>query len=156
MKSDRGGVGRCVRVITPEGPLLHLVAKAALLFLFLNASPGAGVLHFWNFAFSKFQKNGDVFMRFQAKACGRRIKDLRVCRNLTQEELAVKMNVYHKHIQKIESGVSAGSIELLVCLAEFFEVSMDYLLLGRAANTSDIKKELKKVLDILQPLEENL
>ena len=78
-------------------------------------------------------------MRFDVAACGKRIKELRTAQQLTQEQLADQLKVYRKHISKIENGYSAGSIDILIDIAEFFDVSMDYLL-GRSDSMEHEKK----------------
>ena len=59
-----------------------------------------------------------------------RIRSLRKNRGLTQEQLAEKMNVSTPYIAKIENGKQTGPVELAVEFAAFFEVSLDYLLVG--------------------------
>lgn len=56
------------------------------------------------------------------------IKSLRETVNITQSELAKKLNVTRSSVNAWEQGVSVPSIALLVALAQFFHVSTDYLL----------------------------
>lgn len=70
-------------------------------------------------------------MRFNRMAYGARIKQLRINKGLTQEQLAEKMHVTGTYIVKIENSQRTGSIELAVELADCFGVSLDHLLLGR-------------------------
>lgn len=70
-------------------------------------------------------------MYFDHKAYGERIKRLRTGRELTQEQLAEKINVSRTYIVKIENGLQIGPIEIAIELAMFFDVSMDFLLLGK-------------------------
>ena len=65
-----------------------------------------------------------------AKECGKRIQQLRQERNLSQEQLAEKLNVSQNTIAKIECGLRRPSIDFLIELAEFFETSTDYIWLG--------------------------
>ena len=67
-------------------------------------------------------------MYFNREDYGSRIRSLRKKRGLTQEQLAEKMNVSTPYIAKIETGKQTGPVELAVEFAEFFEVSLDYLL----------------------------
>lgn len=69
-------------------------------------------------------------MGFEQGTYGARIKQLRIGKGLTQEQLAEKMNVTGTYIVKIENGQRTGSVELAVELAVYFGVSLDYLLLG--------------------------
>ncbi len=70
-------------------------------------------------------------MHFDRMAYGERIKRLRTGRELTQEQLAEKINVSRTYIVKIENGLQIGPIEIAIELAMFFDVSMDFLLLGK-------------------------
>ena len=51
-------------------------------------------------------------MTFDVKACGARIRELRMKNGLTQETLAEDLNITDVHLRRIESGVRGGSIEL--------------------------------------------
>ena len=57
-----------------------------------------------------------------------RVKELRKQRRLSQTELGDVLGLTHKSISTIESGVRGTTIEKLILLAKFFEVSTDYLL----------------------------
>jgi len=50
------------------------------------------------------------------------IKTLRKAKGLSQEELAIKLNVVRQTISKWEQGLSVPDAEMLVKLAEVFEV----------------------------------
>mgnify|MGYP003290459833 CR=1 FL=1 len=69
---------------------------------------------------------------------GNRIQELRKKKNISQEELANIMNVSRQAVSKWESNLSAPDIEKIVDLCEYFQVSSDYLLMG---------KETKKMND---------
>ena len=53
-------------------------------------------------------------MTFDVRACGARIRELRMKNGLTQETLAEDLNITDVHLRRIESGVRGGSIELLI------------------------------------------
>ena len=55
-------------------------------------------------------------MYFDHKAYGERIKRLRTGRELTQEQLAEKINVSRTYIVKIENGLQIGPIEIAIVL----------------------------------------
>ena len=57
-----------------------------------------------------------------------RLYELRVLRRLTQKEVGEAVGLSAKSICTIETGVSKTSIDKLVLLAKFFDVSTDYLL----------------------------
>lgn len=57
-----------------------------------------------------------------------KITALRKNRNLTQEQLAEKLNVSRQSISKWESGQTTPDLEKIVALCEIFDVTTDYLL----------------------------
>ena len=79
---------------------------------------------------------------------------LRKANDLTQEQLAEKMNMTGTYIVKIENGQRTGSVELAVELAVYFGVSLDYLLLG--GEHSDKKRAVQTVIAFLSELEAEL
>ena len=95
-------------------------------------------------------------MYFDRTAYGERIKRLRTGRELTQEQLAEKINVSRTYIVKIENGLQIGPIEIAIELAMFFDVSMDFLLLGKENYRVDRKQCLRMAIDILSELQAEL
>ena len=95
-------------------------------------------------------------MYFDRTAYGERIKRLRTGRELTQEQLAEKINVSRTYIVKIENGLQIGPIEIAIELAMFFDVSMDFLLLGKENYRVDRKQCLRMAIDILSELQAKL
>ena len=57
-----------------------------------------------------------------------RLYELRVLRRLTQKEVGAAVGLTAKSICTIENGTSKTSIDKLILLAKFFDVSTDYLL----------------------------
>ena len=57
-----------------------------------------------------------------------RVRELRRQANLSQEQLGKVLGLTHKSISMLESGGRSTTIEKLVLLAEYFQVSTDYLL----------------------------
>lgn len=56
-----------------------------------------------------------------------RLKLLRKEKKITQKELAELINVKRENIAKWETGVNKPTLEGIVNLADFFEVSLDWL-----------------------------
>ncbi len=56
------------------------------------------------------------------------VYELRRKKGMTQRELGEVLGLTHKSISTIESGSRSTTIEKLILLAKFFEVSTDYLL----------------------------
>lgn len=85
-------------------------------------------------------------MYYDQKECGQRIKSLRIGRKLTQEEFAMAVFLNNKYISKIETGRASVSIEVVIRIADFFDVTIDYLLLGES--TSKVQKEFKESVQL--------
>ena len=62
-----------------------------------------------------------------------RLFDLRRQAGLSQEELANLLGVTRQAVQKWEAGTSRPDMDNLVSLADYFKVSLDYLVTGREA-----------------------
>ena len=60
-----------------------------------------------------------------------RIIELRKNHNLTQKQLAQETNLSERGIQNYEMGVRTPTLPVLISLADFFDVSLDYLV-GRS------------------------
>ncbi len=57
---------------------------------------------------------------------GRRLKSLRVERDLSQEDVACEVKISRDHLSNIENGKHPLNIKTLYKLAEFYGVSMKY------------------------------
>ncbi|MGG2466823.1 helix-turn-helix domain-containing protein [Paraclostridium bifermentans] len=88
---------------------------------------------------------------------GDRLKSLRKALGLTQKELGDKLNVSGRVIGYYESNDRFPDKETLTNIADFFDVSVDYLL-GRsdAKNNSSIAKIDETEKDIEELLEETM
>ncbi len=56
-----------------------------------------------------------------------RLKELRAARGYSQSELAEKLHVSKSTISMIEAGARKPSLEVLEMIADFFNVTIDYL-----------------------------
>lgn len=65
----------------------------------------------------------------------KKIKGLRLLKGVTQKQVADAINVSPVSLQRFEYGTVRPSLDTLIALADFFNVSLDYLV-GR----SDIKE----------------
>lgn len=72
------------------------------------------------------------------------IRELRKQRNLTQEQIAEAFGVSSQAISKWETGTSYPDISLLPIIADYFGVSVDYLL---GHDTSKQKEAIERVCD---------
>ena len=64
------------------------------------------------------------------------IKKCRNVKNITQEQLADKLNVSVQTVSRWENGVNFPDITLLPLISEYFGVSVDYLLGVKSRKTS--------------------
>jgi transcriptional regulator with XRE-family HTH domain len=78
---------------------------------------------------------------------GERIIQLRKQHNLSQDELAKKINVSRTIIGNYERNTNTPSIEVLIKIAENFDVTVDYLI-GEGKLSSYDKDVIKRIEDI--------
>ena len=60
----------------------------------------------------------------------------------TQEKSAEELNISLEHLGNIERGKGKPSLELLVEIALYFNVSTDYLLLGNELDKDSVRRNL--------------
>ncbi len=82
---------------------------------------------------------------------GQRFQKLRKSKNLTQEDIASKLNITPQSISKWENDLSAPDILVLPELAKILDVSLDELLTGKGQTLQvlkdyDYKKAVLKIL----------
>lgn len=68
---------------------------------------------------------------YDLKESGKRIKELRKKRGLTQEQLGEAVGLSYKTINYIENGVRGTTIDNMEIMADYFGVSIDYLVRGK-------------------------
>ena len=88
-------------------------------------------------------------MYFNQVEFGRRVAELRKTNCMTQEDLAEKLGVNKLHISRMERGVVACSIDLLLEMAAVLKVSTDYLLAGENQEKEITRKQLISVISQL-------
>jgi putative transcriptional regulator len=66
------------------------------------------------------------------------IANLRKAKGITQQQLAQSVNVSVQAVSKWENGISIPDTLVLVRIADFFNVSVDYLLCGTKIVCDDI------------------
>ena len=87
--------------------------------------------------------------KIHMKDFGARMRMLRLACGLTQEEFCDMIGISDTHYRKIEAGTRTGSLELIVEMAEYFHVSLDYLLLGEIESNSKAKRDILAVIESL-------
>lgn len=87
-----------------------------------------------------------------------RIKQLRISNNLTQADLAKKLNITRSSVNAWEMGISTPSTTYIIELSQLFKVSTDYLL-GLSNNiTLDVSmlsnREIQMLYELVQYFKE--
>ena len=72
------------------------------------------------------------------------IADLRKANNLTQAELAEKLNYSDKAVSKWERGESIPDVSVLKSIADLFSVKVDYLLTDDHSDERDVIKKVSR------------
>jgi len=86
-------------------------------------------------------------MSLNFKLIGRRIKDIRNLRHLTQSELAEMVDLTEPYISRIETGRSC-SLDAYVRIADALGVTVDHLLYGNQAhNRMEYQPEFLELLE---------
>ena len=91
---------------------------------------------------------------------GVKIKDLRKEKNLTQKELAQALSITVSTLSHWECGYQEPNFDDLIMIADYFEVSVDYLLgreddfgsisIYRTENSSALSGDEQKIIDAIR------
>lgn len=78
---------------------------------------------------------------------GERLKELRIAKHLTQQQLADKIGVAKNTISVYESGTRKPSYEVLEALSDYFNVDVGYLLGKEDVSTRYLTSDEMRVID---------
>ena len=78
---------------------------------------------------------------------------MRMAKKLTQQQVADELNLSYEHYKKIEKGVHGFSIGFLLDASAYFDVSTDYLLMGKSFCPA---KARERILEAKEKLQEAL
>ena len=95
-------------------------------------------------------------MYYNTHESGKRLQSLRKEHGMTQAQLAEALNISLDHLRKIEGGQRGCSVDLLIVLSETFDVSLDFLVLGRGGPSEEAKDRLQSLIDGLTALKASL
>ena len=95
-------------------------------------------------------------MRFDSIEFGTRVRNLRENANYTKKQLADLLHISTEHIKSIESGRRKCSLNLIIELASLFEVSLDYLILGKDSRYEIVKTGIQEVMTLLEQINHEL
>ncbi len=103
------------------------------------------------------------------EALGRRIREARIKKKLTQENVADEIDVTPTYISSIENGKTKTSLQTLIKLAGLLDTSLDYLVYdnvpymieqydldAKAILQSCTEKERQVILDMMAELKRSL
>ena len=85
---------------------------------------------------------------------GEQIVKLRKRANLTQEQLAEKYDVSRQAVAKWENGESIPDIYNIIQIAELFNVSLDFLVLGKNIQRQMSEKDVKTFIETMKKKED--
>lgn len=85
---------------------------------------------------------------------GEQIVKLRKRVNLTQEQLAEKYDVSRQAVAKWENGESIPDIYKIIQIAELFNVSLDFLILGKNVQRQRNEKDVKTFIETMKKKED--
>ena len=88
-------------------------------------------------------------VRYSMINLGNKIRELRVNKGLTQEQLATALNLSPQAISKWESGTSTPELEKLFALSECFNITLDELVKDGAANQEASETPQKSEKDVV-------
>lgn len=75
---------------------------------------------------------------------GINVKDLRKEKKLSQKQLAEQIHIAQNSLSQIETNTANPSIDVLISLADFFQVSVDFLL-GRSDDFGNVSVQTNGV-----------
>lgn len=85
---------------------------------------------------------------------GDRIRQLRQQHGWSQAQLSKKLNVHQKQISGYERGIHSPSIELLIRMAELFNVSLDYIAFDNRENKDIIPIADRELMQAVQMIDQ--
>ncbi len=77
--------------------------------------------------YERVRRLDDKTIEFITKRIGKRIKKYRKLKNITQSDLSQKVNISRPHIANIENGYSKTTIETLLRISYFLDISIEQL-----------------------------
>ena len=95
-------------------------------------------------------------MYYDTCESGKRIQELRKSHGLTQERFAEDLNISYDHLRKIESGQRGCSVDLLIAISTAFDVSLDYLVLGREHINAAASQAIQSAIESLMAVQKSL
>lgn len=87
-------------------------------------------------------------MSVNFKLLGKRVREVRKEKGISQADLAVKCKTSAQYLSQIENGKKQASLQILITIAEALEVSLDELLVGnQVKNLAEYSNEVARVFE---------
>ena len=93
---------------------------------------------------------------FDQEEFGKRLRRLRIKKDISQEALAMDIGISTTHYRHIEHGDKRCTIDVLLMLAEIYQVSTDYLLTGNVYASEEEVTQLNAVIETLTGMVQRL
>lgn len=93
---------------------------------------------------------------YNVKETASRIRDLRKTYHYTQEQAAELLKIDRRTLSNIETAQKGCSIDMMLRIAEVYDVTLDYLLMGSNLNVENPKVKLNSIIQQLISLRDVL
>lgn len=91
------------------------------------------------------------------KEIGKRIKEKRILKGLTQQKVAEQLQISEEYTSKIETGKTKISLTRLSQLSIILDTSIEELITGTVIKSADYKiKEISRIFEELSPKERDV
>lgn len=87
---------------------------------------------------------------------GKQIKEIRLSNNLTQEQMANKLNVSRQAVSNWENNKNLLDLEMIITISNIFSLSLDNLILGGSEDMNNMTEKLIKDGSELRKIKLNL
>jgi len=93
---------------------------------------------------------------YNIKETAKRIRELRLARGYAQQEAADHLGVDKSFLSRVEHGEKGCSVDLFIRMAEFYHVSLDYLIVGTLPKEPEWKESLNSAIELLQNIKDSI
>lgn len=94
-------------------------------------------------------------MTFNAQEAGQRIRNRRTELNISLSKAALDLHITPEYLRKVELGHSSPSLDILLSLSEYLDVSTDYLSKGYTCRP-DLSTRIDSVIMELTTIQKEL
>lgn len=91
-------------------------------------------------------------MYYNTIGSGDRIRKMRKEYQLTQEQLADELGISREYLGKIETGKRGASIDILIQISEIYDVSLDYVILGKDKKQGNMQIRRAEINSLLEKI----